>query len=673
MNCAPSAMTLGGRTIATRRAKPSHEPWVPLPYTQRAVDFLTSNHVAVLPLRPSGRKTSITLAAFCRLKEQGVARRMLVIAPLRPLRKVWRQEGQKWTEFRDLRFSILHGPKKDDRLKDDADVWLINPEGITWLCKKFAGRQLPFDVVAIDELTRFANAQAERAKALRPRIERVPFKWGLTGSLTTKGYMSAFGQMLVLDGGAALGKYITHFRDMYFIVDFDGFTYNLMPGADKRIEARLAPYVFYMDAADYVQLPEVVDTPHFLDMEDKERKLYDTMKKDMLAELPEGTVTGANSAAVYSKLAQMANGAVYLPDGKVAHIHSLKLDDLDELVKELGGEPLLVGYEFRHDLEQIRSRFGKDIPYLGNGTTPKQEDEWIDAWNRNEIPVFPVHPASGGHGLNMHEGGAMHVCWFGIPWDNELYDQFIMRICRGGSTAKQVFNHLLIVRGTIDELKYEAQRDKAITERRFLEGINSILRSEITGEKEPTMTVQKLSRQADSGTGEQRIIPKGWGRPAVVQNVVQAEPQTVGVAITALHSVEEQRERIQATLKGETVEPEGPTAREKALSAFSPAIQAALEDGSGRKAVELVEAVAATLQEAATALPATADVPKATRQRRAPVASVEDVAGNGVTDRWKGTVFGSEGLKMQFRLDVLRLADGNIERANEMWQFLTAA
>ncbi len=306
-----------GQTTSTRRVEPSWKPWIPLPYMERAVDWLVNRHSAGLPLRPGGRKTSITLAAFQRLREQGRANTMLIIAPLRVCRQTWRQEAAKWEQFRGLKFSLLHGDKKDERLKDDADIWLINPEGCEWLAHKYLGRPLPFDVVCIDELTKFKNSQSQRSKALRPRLSKVSYRWGLTGSLAPNGYMDLFGQMLMLDDGAALGRYITHYRDQFFQVGFDGFSYDLMPGAAKRIVDRISPYWFKMDESDYAQLPPLVNVPHEIELSPAARKTYERMKKQMIAELPEGVITAANSAACYSKLSQMANGACYIEDAKL--------------------------------------------------------------------------------------------------------------------------------------------------------------------------------------------------------------------------------------------------------------------------------------------------------------------------------------------------------------------
>lgn len=578
-------MMWAGATTATRRAAPSYTYWKPLPYMDRAADFLANRYVAALPLRPGGRKTSITLEAFRRVRQIHPDATLLVIAPLRVCRQQWRQEAAKWEQFKDFKFSLLHGPKKEERLNDDADIWLINPEGVDWLSAKYFGRNWPWTIVTVDELTKFKNSSAERSKALRARTAGTPYRWGLTGSIAPNGYMDLFGQMLALDGGAALGRYITHYRDNYFSLGWDGFTYELMPGADRRILERLAPYWFEMNEEDYAQLPPLVTVEHKLLFEPAGRKLYDKMKRDMIASLPEGIVTAANAAACYSKLSQMANGAVYVGDDKeaVSVIHDEKLDAIEDLLEELNGEPLLVAYEFNHDFERLRERFGvtdpktkqKVIPYLGKGTTAKQEADWIAAWNRGELPLLCAHPASAGHGLNMQGASAANVCWFGITWDYELYDQFIRRIWRDGTGAKQVFNHLLVMQDTIDELKYAALCNKEMTQSNLLRALNVEIRRNAetlaargdAAPRQETNVVLKLSRPgaaAPAETGNQQTqqtqettaapARKGWGASATT-----AAPANDA----ANNAVEGQRERIASQLTGDG------DRQETARSAFS--------------------------------------------------------------------------------------------------------
>lgn len=552
-------MTFSSPTGPTRRAAPSHRQWPARAYQRRAVDFLTAQASAALFLDPGLGKTAIVLDAFRRLKERGVARRMLVIAPLRVCQTVWREEGLRWTEFRDLRFSLLHGSKKAERLRDDADIWLINPEGVKWLRDRFPmGRGFAWDTVTLDELTKFKNPTANRSKSLRAMIRHTPRRWGLTGTPAPNGYLDLFGQMLVLDDGVALGKYLTHYRDQYFQADYMGFNYTLRPGAAANIEDRLRPYVLRMSAEDYLELPALVDDVRAIDMPPDARKTYVQMRKDMLADLPEGVVTGANAAAVYSKLKQMANGAVYVNNKReVSIIHSAKMEALDELIDELAGQQLLIGYEFQHDVDRLKARFG-DALYTLDGSSGARANEIVTAWNAGKIQLLACHPASAAHGLNLQYGGCAHVCWLSPIWDLELYQQFIRRIWRQGTEAQRVVNHLLCMKDTIDELALEALRDKDVTQSRLLRGLNAeILRdAETHGDgvspretRTTAMTVAKLSRQQDASAEEpRRVAPKGWGRAAPAADA-------------------DQRERIQTMLRGGDA-PE-PTPAEKARAAFS--------------------------------------------------------------------------------------------------------
>lgn len=482
------------------------QPWQPLPYMLRAASFLYGTTAGGLPLEPGARKTSITLCAFSQLLAEGKAKKMLVVAPKRVCHFTWPAEIAKWKEFEHLRYTKIMGDrsKREKGLATDADVYLINPDNIAWLCDYMIGKPWPFDVVTIDELTKFKNPQSQRSKALRPFLRQAKRRWGLTGSLTSNGYLDVFGQQLILDDGAALGRFITRYRDQYFVSDFTGFVWTIRPGAAEKIAAKISPYWFEVDPAEYSQLPEIVDDVRPVLLDSKQRKQYDDLESTYMLTLPDGIVTAANAGAVYSKLAQLANGAVYTENPEFTVLNNVKLDALQELVDELNGAPVLVGYEFQHDLARIQERFGKllpdgtrlPVPCFGGGFSETQEEAWKDAWNRGELPMLVAHPQSAGHGLNLQENNARHVAWFGLPWSWELFDQFIRRVRRSGNTAERVFNHMFIVPSTIDDLKLTAVRNKFKTHSDFM----GLLASYIKGEK-------PMSEQT-------QVLPPGWTRPA---------------------------------------------------------------------------------------------------------------------------------------------------------------
>ena len=489
---------------------------------------MTRNNAALF-LDPGLGKTSSTLAAFGGLQELGMARKMLVVAPKRVCYLVWRQEGERWAQFNHLKFSLLHGRKKEEALKADSDVYLINPEGIPWLVKQFRStREFSemFDTVVLDELTKFKNPTSKRWKAFYPYASHCTRRWGLTGTPAPNGLMDLFGQVKMLDDGHALGKYFTRFRDMYFVAGYDGYSFKPRGDADVRIQERLKNLALRMKAEDYLTLPAFIDDIRRIELEPKARKQYDQMKKEMVADLPGGAITADNVAGVYSKLKQMAGGAVYRinKDGERVweHLHDAKLDALEELVEELNGQPLLVAYEFNHELERILERFGK-IPYLGKGTTDASAVEIEQDWNDNKIPILPVHPASSGHGLNLQRGSAAHICWFNPTWDFELYDQLIRRLYRQGSKAETIFNHILAVDKTIDYLVLDAIREKDTTQARLVQGLGEVLevKTQIETKETKEMAAEKLkpsgwgaktaAKETPAEETKEATKPNGWG------------------------------------------------------------------------------------------------------------------------------------------------------------------
>lgn len=456
--------------------------------------FLVEHGAAALLFDPGLGKTSTTYGAFNFLHKRKVARRMLVVAPLRVAQLVWPAEAAKWADFNHLKVGLLHGKDKDKVLANalEYDVLVINPEGLQWLLTGNARgtvvdrkrwKALQIDTLVIDELTKFKHTKGVRFKVLKQVLGDFRRRWGLTGTPVPNGLLDLFGQMYVLDLGNALGKYITHYRMQYFInPDGQGWKWVLQSGAAEKIYAKVKNLALRANAADYLDLPQQVDLFHEIELPTKARKLYDELEADLLTKWGEKIITTANAAAVGTKLRQIANGQVYVDDdmaakafGKkrtVLELHEEKLDAVEELIEELQGQPLLLAYEFNHDLDRLRDRFA-DVPYIGAGVNAKRAQQIERDWNNGDIPLLLGHPASMGHGLNLQGCDAQHVGWFSMFWDFELYEQFIKRILRQGNKSKRVFNHHFVAKDTTDEDVRWAQKHKSKGQLAFLEAMQA--------------------------------------------------------------------------------------------------------------------------------------------------------------------------------------------------------
>jgi SNF2 family DNA or RNA helicase len=428
---------------------------------------------------------------------------MLVIAPLRPALLVWPAEARKWADFAHLRVEVLHGPDKDAALARDADVYIINPDGLDWLLssKKVPGlhgrtnvttdvaafRAHGFDTLVIDELTMFKKPTTQRFRTIRTVLDTFSRRWGLTGSPAPNGLLDLFGQIYCLDRGAALGQYITHYRKKYFLPAYNGYDWSLRAGADEEIYERLRPLVLRLEASDYVDMPDLIENVIRFDLPSDARYVYDVLKRDAVVRVGKHLITAANAAVASGKLRQVAAGGLYLePDVEklfkekplrakagrdYAHLHDGKVNALEDLIDELQGQPLLVAYDFNHDLARIRERLGDDVPVIGGGTSTKRAAELERAWNAGELPVLLGHPASIGHGLNLQKSGNQ-ICWFTPTWNLELHQQFINRIQRQGAVHDKVFVHYLIANHTIDEQILRALDGKARVQDLLLEAMS---------------------------------------------------------------------------------------------------------------------------------------------------------------------------------------------------------
>lgn len=449
--------------------------FIPHDYQQYAIDYIESHPIAAVLLDMGLGKTAITLTALNDLLfDYFEINRVLVIAPLRVARNTWPQEIEKWDHLKDIRYSVAVGTEKERlaAFEKDADIYIINRENVQWMVSHVP---FEFDAIVVDELSSFKNRNSKRFKSLmqvRPRAKRVI---GLTGTPSGNGLMDLFAEYKVLDMGQRLGRFITKYRTAYFRPDRTNgqvvYSYKLLPGAEQQIYDKISDITISMKAADHLKMPELVNSEWRVYMEPDERILYDNICEDLTAELKNGEVTAANAGVLSGKLCQMANGAVYTDAGDVERIHSRKLDALEDIIESMNGRPLLMAYWYKHDLDRIEERLRlKKIDFAR-----LDSDASIRRWNSGEIPVALIHPASAGHGLNLQSSGST-LCWFGITWSLELYQQTVARLYRQGQKSQTVVVQHIITDDTIDERIMKALLQKERTQSALIDAVKANLR-----------------------------------------------------------------------------------------------------------------------------------------------------------------------------------------------------
>lgn len=443
----------------------------PHEYQVYATEYILNHPIAAVLLDMGLGKSVITLTAIFDLTlDSFLVRKVLVIAPLRVARDTWPAEIEKWDHLKGLKYTVAVGSEvqRKTALMKRAQVYIINRENVEWLIAR-SGIPFDFDMVVIDELSSFKSHQAKRFKSLmkvRPKVNRIV---GLTGTPSSNGLMDLWTQYRLLDMGQRLGRFIGRYREDYFVPDKRNqqviFSYKPKPGTEEAIYRLISDITISMKGADYLKLPELVINEVDVKLSEKEMKILDIMKRDLITTVKGEEITAANAAALSGKLLQMANGAVYDDQGTVLHIHDRKLDALEDLIEAANGKPVLIAYWFKHDLSRIQKRF--EVEVLSTSDSIKR-------WNDGEISIAAIHPASAGHGLNLQAGGSTLV-WFGLTWSLELYQQTNARLWRQGQKETVVIHHL-ISKGTIDERVMKALNDKNNTQSALIDAVKATLK-----------------------------------------------------------------------------------------------------------------------------------------------------------------------------------------------------
>lgn len=445
----------------------------PHDYQKYSIDFIENNPISALLLECGLGKTSITLTAINDLMFDSFdVSKVLVICPIR-VANTWVQECKKWEHLNDLRISVAVGSEMERlrALRAKADIYVINRENVQWLIES-SGIPFNYQMVVVDEMSSFKNGKSKRCKALlqvRSKIDRIV---GLTATPTSNGLIDLWSQYRILDGGKRLGRFITEYRNRYFMPDKRNgviiYSYKLLPFAEEAIYEKISDITISMKAKDHLKMPELISSEYKVYMNDTEKSQYELLKHDLVVNLDEDDITAVNAAVLSNKLCQMANGAIYTDKKIIQNIHDRKLEALEDIVEQMNGKNFLLVYWFKHDLERIVKRLNE----IGISYSKIDTPESIEEWNKGKIQVGLIHPASAGHGINLQQGGST-IVFFSLTWSLELYEQVIGRIYRQGQISDTVVVQHIITDGTIDEDILRALKDKDETQSSLIKAVKA--------------------------------------------------------------------------------------------------------------------------------------------------------------------------------------------------------
>lgn len=479
------------------------------PFQRSCVKHLKQNPYSALFIDVGLGKSVISLTLIANLLRDGWRGRALVVAPLRVARSTWPEEIKEWKQAAGITNTLIRAEDSDDDIKaiyrehyarfyeaerrvgekpgvaarnaarkaapyrqaakeakrvrltlEQTELHIINAEQLVWLVEfwekrgKETGETWPYDVVIVDESSKFKDGSTARWKALnraRSRIKRLHL---LTASPASESYEGLHAQLFLMDRGARLGRSMHSYHRRFF-TELPNRKWHLRKGNDKRIGALIADIckvVKLEDVREWVKVEDYLPITRRIVLPTDVQARYKAFERDFILELDDEIIEAMNSAALFNKLLQLSAGAVYDAEKNVVAVHDEKIEDLKELIEELGDTPLMVTYWFKSTLARLKKAFPHAV-------VMDREAKCKDAWNAGKIKLLLVHPASAGHGLNLQKGPGHDLAIFDPFFSRELYEQVIGRLARQGQ-QKLVRVWKLTCVDTYDEMVYECLEDK---------------------------------------------------------------------------------------------------------------------------------------------------------------------------------------------------------------------
>lgn len=399
--------------------------------------------------------------------QMGKVERLLIVAPTSVV-AVWPKELQEYAKFKYTCKTLL-GEKKQ-RLKQIDDlikfpfkalkVAVINYES-TWrpeILEKL--KEFDADMVIADESQQIKTYDAAQSKAMHELGDQARYKLILSGTPVQTAAIDIWSQYRFLDK-SVFGDNFFKFRGRYAIMGGYGnkkiVGYKDLEGLIKK-EHSIAFRVTKDEALD---LPEQTFETRKIQFSQKEKNLYERIKKDSYAELDGGGhITATTVLTRLLRLQQLAGGFLVQDDAQKPQLVSrAKLDALADIIEDYvigSGKKLVIFARFIAEVKAIMELAGKVLPkelkQVAIYGDIKKEDRGGIVKQFQEDPntvLFIGQIDTAGTGITLT---AADTCvYYSKNFNYATYSQSLSRIHRIGQRNCCTYIDLEI-EGTIDEL-----------------------------------------------------------------------------------------------------------------------------------------------------------------------------------------------------------------------------
>lgn len=461
------------------------------PAQRRIISELRQSLGVQAVLGMGGGKTVSALTAIRDMLDDGLIRSAIIIAPVRVAISTWPNEIRSWDHLSGLDFTVLAGSpeRRLTKLREPHQIYICSIDNLVWLIdalRKFPKDDRRWDVLCIDELSRFKSPRGQRAKKLLRFAKNFGAIWGLTGTPRPNGWEDQWMPLQLISAGEAWGMPFDNWRRQHFRqLDFNGYRWGVIEQSVPHFESVIDRWTFTIPASEATDVP-FNSGPEFdvrTALSSAQRHDLDEMAEHLMIEIgregtelsdlatDDETITALSQAVASGKMDQILQGFVYREGETLQTYDNAKIDALRDLLDAIDGENCLIVYHYQEDLRALRSALGP-IPHLGSGQSEAEAAEIIERWNAGSIPLLAIHASSAGHGLNLQFGGR-RLIWYRMTWSSELYAQTCKRLARPGQT-QPVYVHRLLADHPLERMRLDRVEAKIAEEIDFMRRLKTV-------------------------------------------------------------------------------------------------------------------------------------------------------------------------------------------------------
>lgn len=436
-------------------------------------------------------KTASTLTAIVDLLAARTIRAAIIIAPVRVALTTWPHEIVNWEHTAHLDAVVLAGSpeRRLKLLKEKHDIYICSIDNLVSLIdmlRKFPKTDPRWDMLVIDELSRFKSPRGERAKKLNRFVANFGAVIGLTGTPKPNGWEDQHMPLQIVSAGTAWDTSgFDSWRKAHFTqMDFHGYRWEVREAALPYIRRVVDDWTLTIPPDQATDIP-FNSGPEFdvvVPLTKAQKDDLASLEKELIIELggegvdlldpSEEVLLALSQATASGKMSQILQGFVYKDGETIQTYGTAKLDALKDLLAGIDGENVMIVYNYRHDLELLK----KALPTARWVDREQSDEEFvqlIDDCREGKVQYLLAHPANLGHGVDGLQHGFARMIWFQFSWASEQVAQLTARIARSGQT-KPVFSHRIVADHWLEQRRIERVESKMAEEARFIETLRRI-------------------------------------------------------------------------------------------------------------------------------------------------------------------------------------------------------